>query len=60
MVYTSVKAEDKNVIWIIRQSGEGPGIFMNPTATGRYRNNAEAGVTQKAITLNPSGFRPMI
>ena len=60
MIYASVKAEDKNVSWIIRQSGEGPGIFMNPAATGRYRNNAEAGATQKATTLNPSGFRPMI
>ena len=59
MVYASVKAEDKNVNWIIRQTGEGPGIFMNPAATGRYRNNAEAGATQKATTLNPSGFRPM-
>lgn len=58
MVYASVKA-GKNVNWIIRKTGEGPGIFMNPAATGRYRNNAEAGTTQRATTLNPSGFRPM-
>ena len=58
MVYASVKA-GKNVKWIVRKSGEGPGIFMNPAATGRYRNNAEAGATQNATLLNPSGFRPM-
>ena len=59
MVYASVKA-GKNVNWIVRKPGEGPGIFMNPAATGRYRNNAEAGATQKATILNPSGFRPMV
>ncbi len=59
MVYGSVKA-GKNVNWIIRKSGEGPGIFMNPATTGRYKNNAEAGSTQKAVTLNPSGFHPML
>lgn len=59
MVYASVKA-GKNVKWIVRTTGEGPGIFMNPAATGRYRNNAEAGATQKATFLNPSGFRPML
>lgn len=59
MVYASVKA-GKKVNWIVRKSGEGPGIFMNPAATGRYRNNAEAGATQKATILNPSGFRPML
>lgn len=58
MVYASVKA-GKNVNWIIRKSGKGPGIFVNPAATGRYRNNAEAAVTQNATTLNPSGFHPM-
>ena len=58
MVYASVKAE-KNVNWIIRKNGEGPGIFMNPATSGRYRNNAEAGATQKAVFLNPSGYRPM-
>lgn len=58
MVYASVKTA-KNVNWIIRKTGEGPGIFMNPAATGRYRNHAEAGATQKATFLNPSGFRPM-
>ena len=59
MVYASVKA-GKNVNWIIRKSGEGPGIFMNPAATGRYRNNAEAGATQKATLINPSAFRSMV
>lgn len=58
MVYASVKA-GKNVKWIVRKSGEGPGIFMNPAATGRYKNNAEAGATQNATALNPSGFHPM-
>ena len=58
MVYSAVKA-GKNVSWIVRKSGEGPGIFMNPAATGRYRHNAEAGTTQKATDLNPSGFRPL-
>ena len=58
MVYASIKAE-KNVNWIIRRSGEGPGIFMNPATSGKYRNNAEAGATQKATLLNPSGFHPM-
>ena len=59
MVYGAIKA-GKNVNWIIRKTGEGPGIFMNPAPTGRYKNNAEAGATQKATILNPSGFRPMI
>ena len=59
MVYASVKA-GKDVSWVIRKSGEGPGIFMNPAATGRYRNAAEVGFTQTATTLNPSGFHPML
>ena len=59
MVYASVKA-GKNVNWIVRKSGEGPGIFMNPAATGRYRNHVEAGATQRATFLNPSGFHPML
>ena len=59
MVYGSIKA-GKSVNWIIRRTGEGPGIFMNPAATGRYKNNAEAGATQKAVLLNPSGFHPML
>ncbi|KAL6714953.1 hypothetical protein ACLMJK_007213 [Lecanora helva] len=58
MVYTAIKAK-KKVNWIIRKSGEGPGIFMNPAASGRYKNNAEAGATQKATFLIPSGFRAM-
>lgn len=32
---------------------------MNPAPSGRYKNNAEAGVTQKATTLNPSGFHSL-
>ena len=59
MVYGSIKA-GKKVNWIVRKSGEGPGIFMNPATSGRYRNNAEAGSTQEATVLNPSGFRPML
>ena len=59
MVYASVKA-GKKVNWIVRKTGEGPGIFMNPAATGRYRNNAEAGATRKATILNPSGFHTML
>jgi dimethylaniline monooxygenase (N-oxide forming) len=55
MVYAAVKA-GKKVNWIIQASGEGPGIFMNPTATGRYRNNVEAGATRAATLFNPSGF----
>ena len=58
MVYASIKA-GKKVSWIVRKTGEGPGIFMNPATAGRYRNNAEAASTQKATVLNPSGFRPM-
>ena len=58
MVYGSITA-GKHVNWIIRRTGEGPAIFMNPAATGRYKHNAEAGVTQKATSLNPSGFCPM-
>ena len=34
MVYASVKAEKKNVNWIIRKTGEGPRIFINPAASG--------------------------
>jgi hypothetical protein len=59
MVYASVKA-GKNVNWIIRTTGEGPGIFMNPAASGRYRNNVEAGATQRATIFTPSSFHPMI
>ena len=59
MVYASVKAK-KHVNWVVRKSGEGPGIFMNPAITGRYRNAAEVGATQNATKLNPSGFRPML
>lgn len=59
MVYGSIKP-GKNVNWIVRRNGEGPGIFKNPATTGRYRNNAEAGTTQNATVLNPSGFRPML
>lgn len=55
MVYGSIKAE-KNVNWIVRNSGDGPGIFMNPAANGRYRNNAEAGATQKSY--NSQSFCP--
>ena len=59
LVYASIKAA-KNVNWIIRRSGEGPGIFMNPATSGRYKNNAEAGATQKSTQLNPSGFHAML
>ena len=59
MVYASVKA-GKKVNWIVRKTGEGPGIFMNPAATGRYKNHAEAGSTQTATILNPSAFRTML
>ena len=58
MVYASVKAK-KHVNWVIRKTGEGPGIFMNPAATGRYRNRAEAGATQTATAFVPSVFRSM-
>ena len=58
MIYASIKA-GKNVNWIIRKSGEGPGIFMNPAATGRYRNNVEMGATRKATALSPSNFHSM-
>ena len=59
MVYASIKAE-KIVNWIVRKTGEGSGIFMNPATTGRYRNHVETGTTQKATVLNPSGFHPML
>ena len=59
MVYASAKA-GKNVSWVIRKTGEGPGIFMNPAGFGRYRHTTEAGNTQKATALNPSGFHPMV
>lgn len=55
MVYGSLK-KGKNVNWIIRTSGEGPGIFMDPAAGGRYRHAAEGGATQKATALSPSHF----
>ncbi|OKL61617.1 hypothetical protein UA08_03612 [Talaromyces atroroseus] len=55
MVYGALRT-GKNVNWIIRTSGEGPGIFMNPAAGGRYRNAAEAGATRKAARLSPSNF----
>lgn len=58
MVYAALKA-GKAVNWVIRKSGAGPGIFMNPAASGRYRHKAEAGETRNAKMLNPSGFHPM-
>ena len=58
MVYAAVKS-GKTVNWIIRGSGEGPGIFRNSEATGRYRNDAEVRATQKATLLNPSGIRTL-
>ena len=59
MIYASIKAE-KHVNWIIRTSGEGPGIFVHPAVTGRYRNAVEVGATQNATKLNPSGFHPIL
>ncbi|KAH8705563.1 putative dimethylaniline monooxygenase [Talaromyces proteolyticus] len=58
MVYAGLKA-GKTVNWIIRSSGEGPGIFMDPAATGRYRHAAEAGATKKASALSPSYFNTL-
>jgi cation diffusion facilitator CzcD-associated flavoprotein CzcO len=55
MVYGALK-KGKNVNWIIRTSGEGPGIFMDPAAGGRYKHAAEGGATQKATALSPSHF----
>lgn len=58
LVYASAKA-GKSVNWIIRTTGEGPGIFMDPTGRGRYRNAVEEGATQKSTMLSPSSFRPL-
>ncbi|KAL9095232.1 MAG: hypothetical protein Q9165_002488 [Trypethelium subeluteriae] len=58
MVYAAVKA-NKHVSWIVRRSGEGPGIFVDPTPPDGYRNMVERGATQNATALNPSSFRPM-
>ena len=58
MVYASLKA-GKAVNWIIRRTGEGPGIFQNPASNGRYRNTAEKNATQTASLLNPSAFHLM-
>lgn len=59
MVYGALKM-GKNVNWIIRTSGDGPGIFMDPAApNGRYRHAAEAGATQKAAGLSPSSFHKL-
>lgn len=58
MVYSALK-KGKNVNWIIRTSGEGPGIFMAPAASGRYRHAAEAGATKKAAMLSPSYFHTL-
>lgn len=55
MVYGALK-KGKNVNWIIRTSGEGPGIFMDPAAGGRYRHAAEGGATVKSTSLSPSHF----
>ncbi|KAF5873925.1 putative flavin-binding monooxygenase-like protein [Botrytis fragariae] len=44
MVYECVKA-GKKVSWLIRQSGEGPGIFAGAKGRGRYRNDAEMSAT---------------
>ena len=59
LVYASVKA-GKNVNWIIRISGEGPGVFMNPAGVGRYKHSMERSFTQRATIFNPSCFRPML
>jgi dimethylaniline monooxygenase (N-oxide forming) len=58
MVYGALKT-GKDVNWIIRTSGEGPGIFMNPATGGRYKHAAEAGATRKATTLSPSNFHAL-
>lgn len=59
MVYAAVKA-NKDVKWIVRNTGEGPGFILHaaPTA-GRYKNAAEAALNQNATTTNPSGFHSM-
>ena len=59
LVYAALKA-GKNVNWVIRGSGEGPGIFVNPATSGRYRNAAEKMFTQNGVALNPSCFRPLL
>ena len=58
LVFACAKA-GKNVNWVIRKNGEGPGIFMNPSKVGRYKNKVEAGATQTANSMLPSGFHPM-
>ena len=60
MVYAAIKARKKQVNWLVRENGEGPGIFMNPAASGRYRSATEKGATQNATSLNPSAFHPML
>ena len=58
LVYASVKA-GKDVNWIVRTTGEGPGIFMDPAGGGRYRHAAEGGATQKSTMLSPSSFHSL-
>lgn len=58
LVYASIKA-GKKVNWIIRTTGQGPGIFMDPAGERRYRHAAEAGATQKSTMLNPSSFHTL-
>lgn len=58
MVYASLKA-GRTVNWVIRTSGEGPAIFMNPAPTGRYMHAVEANATRNAAVLNPSSFHPL-
>ncbi|KAF7948755.1 hypothetical protein EAE96_007947 [Botrytis aclada] len=55
MVYECVKA-GKKVSWLIRQSGEGPGIFAGAKGRGQYRNGAEMSATRAFSALSPSCF----
>ncbi|TGO28034.1 hypothetical protein BPAE_0033g00360 [Botrytis paeoniae] len=55
MVYECVKA-GKKVSWLIRQSGEGPGIFADAKGRGQYRNGAEMSATRAFSALSPSCF----
>ena len=58
LVYASLLA-GKHVNWLVRKTGEGPAIFVNPAIDGRYKNRVEAAATQKSAALKPSSFRPM-
>ena len=55
VAYSAAKA-DKDVSWIIRQSGNGPAFLLSPNVPGPYANSNTFGNTRLFATLLPNPF----